>query len=745
MTDGSQIQDAPPSLESFTSLLSDVNETGGEDLTAVCNTEPLENLFGSSSCELLHIDSHSEEGVRMSELSDCNQSEPQPPEQVLETSRSADVAISTSDYNRALFEARMSLVGEAGFKLPWETGIMGRIFGDSEDDLFPAILPSAPVDYFSGVHTAADSAEQGSGLGDVVTAKQLVSSEVSIPFFSKAIRVLPDRDIHAELTVLWHSALLKWQQVFEIMSYPGPVGSALFAEQLSTEIHTDSVVLRDSLGIKSPRTAIKRAQTLLRFMSWMQTEFNDCLQWDRNRVLQYLNNANSSATKGTTLMEAFRFAKYVMQLPIPDELLGDPQVRGKAQRMLAAKESYSPARPLRAAELAALERAMETDLDVRDVYMLGAAIFAVLSRSRWSDLKHVHQFWVEREWYNGQLYGFVEARTQCHKTATTLVKKKLFMPLVAPLLGVTDVDWSRHWMVAMDKLEVDTSTEPFGAVCRAPGHGGGLCRRSVTTQEIGVFLNGFLNTPKESQISSHSLKHTTLSWCSSYGLDEPSRTLLGHHELQGSKALTVYSRDMLTRPLQQFCAMLANIRCDHFRPDESRTSRMVDLMKIADNAGAPNLGRGIIGSGNATVPNMGASNLGEADDSECVPTTPLDKAVERSAVQQPSDEESSDIQSTGSSSSSDSSNEVEAETSAPDIAGPIWRNRRSAVVHKCSNISKQTACGRLVDDAHFELLMDGCSSLSARCSRCFRGEVVSSVDGLVKALDHARAKRLKKQ
>ena len=168
------------------------------------------------------------------------------------------------------------------------------------------------MDYFSDIHTAADSAEQGSGLGEIVTAKHLVSSEVPVPFFSKAIRVLPDRDIHAELTILWHSALLKWQQVFEIMSYPGPVGSALFAEQLSTEIHTDSVVLRDSLGIKSQRTAIKRAQTLLRFMSWMQTEFNDCLQWDRNRVLQYLNNANSSATKGTTLMEAFRFAKYVI-------------------------------------------------------------------------------------------------------------------------------------------------------------------------------------------------------------------------------------------------------------------------------------------------------------------------------------------------------------------------------------------------------------------------------------------------
>ena len=221
MTDGSQDQGAPLSVESFASLLGDGDMTGGVDLTAVGDTEPLENLFGSSSCNLLHMDSHSEEGIRTSDLPDCNQSEPKPPEQNLETSRNADVAISTADYNRALFEARMSLVGDAGFKLPWETGIMGRIFGDSEDDLFPSILPSAPVDYFSDIHPAADSAETGRDLGDVVTAKQLVSSELPAPFFSKAIRVLPDRDLHAELTVLWHSALLKWQQVFEIMCYPG--------------------------------------------------------------------------------------------------------------------------------------------------------------------------------------------------------------------------------------------------------------------------------------------------------------------------------------------------------------------------------------------------------------------------------------------------------------------------------------------------------------------------------------------
>eukprot|EP00435_Cladocopium_sp_Y103_P019260 s3819_g4.t1 len=672
--------------------------------------------------------------------------EPEPKlhfEMPLEESTS-DVAISKSEYNRALFEARMATVGEAGFKLPWEAGVMGQIFGDSEDPIFPAVVPPVPAEYFNVSCPASSSTDICDGLGDVVTAKQCVQSDLAVPFYSLAVKVLPDRDVHGELEVLWHKALQKWQQLFEVLCFPGPLGTALFQEQLTMDATTDSVVLRDCLGIKSPRTAIKRAQTLLRFVTWMQQQYNDCLQWDRTRILSYLQVSSSSASKGTALLEAFRFAKFVMQLPIPDELMGDPQVRGRAQRMLAAKESYNPARPLKASELAQLERAMESDLDVRDLYMLGAAIFAILSRSRWSDLKHVHQIWVEREWYNGQLFGFVEARTQFHKTATTLVKKKLFMPLVAPLLGVTDVDWSRHWMRVLDELQVDVTAVPFGAVCRAPDHGGGLCRRSITTEEVGAFLNRFLSTPKDSQISSHSLKHTTLSWCSAYGMDEPSRTLLGHHELQGSKALSVYSRDMLTRPLQLYCEMLSNIRCDHFRPDESRTSRMVDLMKIA--AAGPVTATGVHDAETCHAEPMSArvpAQTVERDD-DCVPTTPLYAGEVPSGEHVRTDDESSEIQSTDSSSSADSSSEEDRPETKPDISGPIWRNRRSSVVHKCSSVDRQTACGRLVDDAHFELMNEGCSSLLARCIRCFRGEVISNIDGLVDALDGARAKRFKK-
>jgi hypothetical protein len=104
------------------------------------------------------------------------------------------------------------------------------------------------------------------------------------------------------------------------------------------------------------------------------------------------------------------------------------------------------------------------------------------------------------------------------------------------------------------------------------------------------------------------------------------------------------------------------------------------------------------------------------------------------------DDESSDIASS-SSSSDDSSSECVENATRVDIPGPVWRNRRSHVVHKCSEIEQQTACGRLVVAANFEMMENGCSTLNARCSRCFKGEVITHVRGLVEALDQQKAKR----
>ena len=647
-----------------------------------------------------------------------------------------DIPLAKSEYNRLLFEARMGAVGDAEVRMPWEQGVWKQIFSGDDDDTSPQVVPPVPGEYLCPptAQAAGHAEEASSAMG--LHLRDLLSTESALPFYSYAVKVHPDRDAIEEMDKLWRQAIYKWQQVFEILGYPGALGVALLQEQLESSPDECSTVLRDSLGIKSPRTAYKRAQTLLQYFSWLQQHMTDWNPWDRHQCLQYLaadSHARSSASRGMTLLEAFRFSRFVLGIPIQDALLSDPQLRGRAQRLMSEKETYKPARPLRVSELACLEKLMETLENPIDVYMLGAVIFAVLSRSRWSDLKLIHQIWIEKVSFNCELYGFVEARTKHHKTATTLAKKQRYMPLVAPVLGVTTTDWTKPWTEAMVSLGVQMESEPFGALCRAPTHDGNLCRRSCTTEEIGTFLNKVLKTSGETQVTSHSLKHTTLVWCAAYGMDEPARTLLGHHELQGAKAMTVYSRDLLTRPLQLYCSMLANIRLDHFRPDETRTNRMVDLLKLSSKEQP--------GMEKSAQPGTGqVEPTAETVDDEPEPTSPMGTDTAQSASNLQGQDESSDIAST-SSSSSDSSDDDEEVPSAAWIPGPVWRNIRSHVVHKCSAINRQTVCGRLADDEHFELLCEGCSTINARCSRCFRGEVVSSVDGLVEALDQSKAKR----
>ena len=89
-------------------------------------------------------------------------------------------------------------------------------------------------------------------------------------------------------------------------------------------------------------------------------------------------------------------------------------------------------------------------------------------------------------------------------------------------------------------------------------------------------------------VTGHTLKATTLSWAAKYGLDEPTRTLLGHHQLPGDKSLAAYSRDMLSRPLALYQAMLKNIRAGYFLPALSRSGRISKLFE--EGPGAAGIG-----------------------------------------------------------------------------------------------------------------------------------------------------------
>ena len=104
---------------------------------------------------------------------------------------------------------------------------------------------------------------------------------------------------------------------------------------------------------------------------------------------------------------------------------------------------------------------------------------------------------------------------------------------------------------------------------------GDLASRSITTGEVTSFLQLFLSFKGfdvgNRQITSHSLKHTGLSWVGKYGMTKEDQCVLGHHSdsVRGTEA--VYSYDLSIGAVQRFEVLLHYIASGEFVPDEPRS------------------------------------------------------------------------------------------------------------------------------------------------------------------------------
>ena len=93
--------------------------------------------------------------------------------------------------------------------------------------------------------------------------------------------------------------------------------------------------------------------------------------------------------------------------------------------------------------------------------------------------------------------------------------------------------------------------------------------------EVSTFLQLFLASKGfnvgERKITSHSLKHTGLSWVGKYGMSKEDQCILGHHSdsVRGTEA--VYSYDLSIGSVQRFEVLLHYIASGEFVPDEPRS------------------------------------------------------------------------------------------------------------------------------------------------------------------------------
>ena len=483
-------------------------------------------------------------------------------------------------HSQAIFEQDLPSMLQRGPKLPWETGIMATIFGNGD----PLGLPSLPV-----VAAAEISDMLAPTRPEEEQEEDPLPMPSNLPVYSKHIKALTDRDYDAATALLWTRALSRWLAIIQSSSYESSVGKHVDALLEKKDRDSAMQCIRDACGVRSPRTVLKRAQDLESFIryrgedGWWPLDETDLINY-----LEWCQKKDKSKLTGKNLKHSVKFFRHVMGAHFDEEEVLGPVFTGRASRIGATKEVRSQARALTVEEVLKLEEVVVRGRNTLDRYFAGCLLFCLYSRARWSDIGNVDRIEWDVTEVEGEPFGFIETRTRITKTSTTEEKKILWMPFVAPIVGLGPQPWGLAWAEVLKELRFNLDHSPYGPICRAPCADGSFSKRSVSTPEASGLLADFLKV-KDEKMHSHSLKTTTLVWAARFGLSDRSRAILGHHSIK-DQSMACYSRDLLTGPTRELCAMLLNIKTGRFKPDSTRSGWLapkLDRLHIPQGSKTP--------------------------------------------------------------------------------------------------------------------------------------------------------------
>ena len=164
-----------------------------------------------------------------------------------------------------------------------------------------------------------------------------------------------------------------------------------------------------------------------------------------------------------------------------------------------------------------------------DRFACGCFLFALFSRSRWSDLRCVYGFASDIIEIDGKIAGYLEYKTRSHKTARLVQRQGLSMPLVAPAWGVGNTPWAIEFAKVAKLANRPSDSIHNVPLLAAPTEDGEWTNRSTSTLEakrwlLCVLKKALGKDPEATTI--HCLKSTALSWAGKAGLGTEVRQVL---------------------------------------------------------------------------------------------------------------------------------------------------------------------------------------------------------------------------
>ena len=471
------------------------------------------------------------------------------------------------------------------FKYPWERGPLAKIFdtGCKHPALkLPGLMPGGRnllnVDInLSGTH----------GVGVELNMK---SPQVGKCIFKDVIKASASSHEVQERDAKRLAAIDKWVELLAIDLNCSAVGVRALEE------HGDSWILDclkeivdASFGVKSPGTLMKRHYSIKSFAEWCTTRNQDWLPLSEKNAWLYVRNlreVEAPATKAVSFIEACRFVHHVLGVHGAGEIECSLRVRGLASQLHLGKAPWKPADLLTVSEVAILHQLLgDSNRNIGDRVFAGHFLHLLYSRSRWSDLCFV------RDWEIDDQCKYLEVKTNNHKGAKSSDLKTRLLPIVAPCVGATGQNWAVLYEKVRGSGGLPNPQKIAGPLLTAPYDDTGLAwsERVVTSQEGSDMLRKLLNAPKtkDRRVSSHSLKATSLSWCSKVGLDNETRSVLGRHASSVKDPLALYSRDLILPSLRSFDFVLNSIKNKSFQPDLSRSGMVTPVPRQPEETAAP--------------------------------------------------------------------------------------------------------------------------------------------------------------
>ena len=198
-------------------------------------------------------------------------------------------------------------------------------------------------------------------------------------------------------------------------------------------------------------TLHNRAGPILRFIQWCNLNGVIPFPLFETHVYSFMNDVGKTAAP--TFLRSFlvsvTFCNFVLGLTGAADVTGSQRVQGCAREAYLGKRKLQQRPPLTVDQVRALENYVADMMgSPRDVYAAGCFLLCIYMRARFSDMQHMCDLVADEVSNDGMVDGFIEAKVTRSKTAYTVERKTMYLPMASPLIGVTGKNWFRQWQQA---------------------------------------------------------------------------------------------------------------------------------------------------------------------------------------------------------------------------------------------------------------------------------------------------------